>query len=112
MTKITRIEALEDNGGGLHIAVFEGDTCTHFFSGFEHGGARAPSMQEEIESAATDGVARWDGNAESPDREYASLTSYQYGWKLIAEWDGELTTIYEDDMGVAGRIWARIPAED
>ena len=57
MTKaITRIEALEDNGGGLHLAVFVGESCAYFFSGFECGGARAPSMQEEIEGAATEGV--------------------------------------------------------
>ena len=112
MTKtITRIEALEDNGGGLHLAVFVGESCTYFFSGFEHGGARVPSMQEEIESAATEGVRGWDGNAEDPAGEYADLTSHQNGWKLIAEWqDGDLS-VYEDEMGVAGRIWARVQDE-
>lgn len=111
MSKITRIEALEDNGGGLHIAVFSGESCTHFFGGFEHGGLNAPSMQDEIKSAAAHGVMGWDGNAEDPAAEYASMTSHQYGWKLIAEWDGELT-IYEDGMGVAGHRWARLPQEN
>lgn len=112
MTKtITRIETLEDNGGGLHLAVFVGESCTYFFSGFEHGGARAPSMQETIEGAVADGVSGWDDNAEDPAGEYADLTSHQYGWKLIAEWqDGELS-VYEDEMGAAGRIWARVQDE-
>lgn len=110
MNNITRIEAIEDNGGGLHLAVFVGESCTHFFSGFEHGGARAPSMQEEIAGALADGVADWDGNAEDPAAAYAELTGYEFGWKLIAEWDGQLA-VYEDDMGAAGRKWARVATE-
>lgn len=112
MTTITRIEAIEDNGGGLHLAVFEGDSCTHFFSGFEFGGARAPSMQDEIAGAVADGVYGWDGDAEDAKAAYDSITSHPYGWKMIAEWDGGGLSVYEDDMGTAGRIWARVERDD
>lgn len=113
-TNIDRIEALEDNGGGLHLAIFQGDTCTHLFSGFEHGGDKAPSLQEEIAGALADGVSGWDGGAESPEREYADLTGKQYGWKMIAECDmGAVSpTVHEDDMGTAGRKWARIAPDE
>ena len=102
-----RVVAIEDNGGGLHLAVIEGDTCTHFFSGFEHGGDRAPTMQEEIESAATEGVRGWDGDAEDPQASYDYYQAGQYGYKLIAEWeDGELS-VYPESMGNAGHRWSR-----
>lgn len=106
------IIALEDNAGGLHLATGVGGYCTHFFSGFEHGGSRAPKMQEEIESAATDGVRGWDGDAEDPQASYDYYLGSQYGYSLIGEWiDGEVIA-YQERMGNAGRRWARIPAED
>lgn len=112
MTTITRIEALEDNGGGLHLAIFVNDTCTHFFSGFEYGDKRAPTMQDEISGAVEGGVSGWDGDAENPATEYAALTSHQYGWELIAEWNEGALAVYEDAMGVAGKRWARVQADD
>ncbi len=110
-TTFTRIEALESNSGQLFLAIFAGDTCTHFFGEFQYGGEKAPSMQEEIAGAAADGVDDWDGNDEEPQACYDGLTSHQYGWKLIAEWEDGGLTVYESDMGVAGRKWARVPAE-
>lgn len=107
-----RIEAIEDNGGGLHIAVIDGDTCTHFFSGFEHGGSAAPTMQEELQSAAEDGVSGWDGDAEDPQASYDDYQASQYGYKLIAEWaNGELS-IYPEAMGNAGHRWSRTSYDD
>ena len=107
-----RIEAIEDNGGGLHIAVVEGGVCTHFFSGFEHGGDRAPTMQEEIESAATEGVCGWDGDAEDPQASYDYFLAHEYGYKIIGEWtDGEVVA-YTDAMDNAGHRWSRTSYDD
>lgn len=107
-----RIEAIEDNGGGLHIAVVEGGVCTHFFSGFEHGGDRAPTMQEEIESAATEGVRGWDGDAEDPQASYDYFLAHEYGYKIIGEWtDGEVVA-YTDAMDNAGHRWSRTSYDD
>ena len=104
----TNILAIEDNAGGLHVAVLQDGECTHWFSGFEHGGDDGASMQEEIAGAATDGVRDWDGNAEDPAGSYAFYLSSQYGYKLIGEWTGADVAVYEDDMGNAGRRWARV----
>lgn len=102
-----RIQAIEDNGGGLHLAVIEGDACTHFFSGFEHGGSAAPTMQDELQSAAEDGVRGWDGDSEDPQASYDYYQANEYGYKLIAEWEGGYLTIYPNAMGNAGHRWSR-----
>ena len=107
-----RVEAIEDNGGGLHVAVIRGGTCTHFFSGFEHGGDSAPIMQKELQSAAEDGVRGWDGNAEDPQASYDYYQSSQYGYKLIAEWDDGELWVYPEAMGNAGHRWSRTSYDD
>ena len=112
-TTITKIQAIEDNGGGLHLAVFKGDEVAHLFSDFQFAGLRGPSLQEEVAGAVEHGVGKWDGDAESPAAEYAEMTSYAYGWKIVGEWDeGNGLTLYPQDMGAAARIWARIPHDD
>lgn len=112
MTNITRIEAIEDNAGGLHMAVFIGGELAHLFSGFEHNGARGASLQEEIDAAVQDGVRAWDGDAEDPAAGYDSLTSTQFGWQEIATWTPEQgVQVDADAMGAAGRAWARIVSE-
>lgn len=107
-----KVFALEDNAGGLHIAILDGDACKHFFSGFEHGGDRAPTMQEELQSAVEDGVRGWDGDAEYPQAEYDYFVASEYGYKVIGQWaDGELE-IFPEAMGNAGRRWSRTSYDD
>ena len=103
--------AIEDNGGGLHVAVLADGECTHWFSGFEHGGTGAPPMQDEIAGAATDGVDGWDGNAEDPAAAYAEYLASEYGYKLIGEWRSGGVVVHEDKMGRAGQRWARVETE-
>lgn len=103
-----RIEAIEDNGGGLHLAVVEDGACTHFFSGFDHNTAKGPTMQEEIAAAADEGVDRWDGDSEDPQESYDYYQASEYGYRLIGEWEAGETTVYPEAMGNAGRRWARI----
>ena len=107
-----RVAAIEDNAGGLHIAVIRDGACTHFFSGFEHGGDCAPSMQEEIESAATEGVRGWDGNAEDPQASYDYFLAHEYGYKIIGEWEDGEVVVYTDAMGNAGHRWSRTSYDD
>lgn len=111
---ITHIEALEDNAGGLHLAIIRGDRCTHFFSGV-FGEDGSPSLQEEIAGALADGVEDWSGNAPAPHAYYRSYAdAVPQGVKMIAEWDeGDAApTVYEQDMGIAGRRWARVQDEE
>lgn len=108
--KITRIEAIEDNGGGLHLAVLSNGVCTHFFSGFELG--LDPAMQDEIAGAIEEGVDDWDGDAEDPEESYAYYQGSEYGYKLIGEWEAGELSVYPESMGGAGHRWARVTQDD
>jgi hypothetical protein len=98
-------QVIEDNGGGLHLAVFDsdGDECIYYASGLE----RLPVADvQEILQALRDGAHPVDDDWESdlpdgyaPQQLYDELTSYEYGWEIIAD---ESTT-YPDRMGAAGR---------
>lgn len=90
----TKFSAIEDNGGGLHLAVFEGSQCVAFFSGFQYN---VGALVEAINSL-DEGFGGWDGNAEDPQADYDNVTS-QYEWDLVADNDG----IYADNMGAAAQ---------
>lgn len=91
----TKFSAIEDNGGGLHLAVFEGSQCVAFFSGFE---LNLYSLVESI-NYLDEGFCDWEGNAEEPQAVFDNLTSNEYGWDLVADNEG----IYADKMGAAAQ---------
>jgi len=103
MAKTLSYQVLEDNGGGLHLAVFNGDECIYYASGYEYipGNLReditalqngADPLQDGWESDLPDGY--------TPQQMYDNLTSYEYGWEIIAD---EFDT-YPWRMGAAGRM--------
>ncbi len=96
---------LEDNNGGLHLAVFDGDgdECIWYASGYEHN---PDSLREDI-AALRDGGHPLHDNWESnlPDgytaqRLYNRLIVYGYCWEIIADDVG----VYPERMGAAGRM--------
>jgi hypothetical protein len=96
-------QVLEDNGGGLHLAVFSGDKCIYYASGLEH--LPVADVQEMIQALqdGTDPVQDgWESDLPddyTPQRLYDELTSYEYGWEIIAD---EFDT-YPWRMGAAGK---------
>jgi hypothetical protein len=90
-----RYEVIEDNGGGLALAIFEDGVCVYYHSGFEYGD---PGEIAEC-IASIDDWQYWDGNSDNPQDAYDSVTSYEYGWRIIADNGG----VYPDRMGYAGR---------
>ena len=46
-----------------------------------------------------DPVIDWEGNEENPQAVYDNITSFEYGWEIVADNDG----IYPDKMGCAAR---------
>ena len=94
----TTYQAIEDNGGGLHLAVFdEADECIYFHSGFEQNLGDLVECVEQLKMG--EDPANWEGNDETPMDTYNNLTSYEYGWQIVADDEG----IYPDVMGAAAR---------
>lgn len=110
MSIITRIEAIEDNAGNLHLAVFAGGECTHLFSGFDPGALQAFTLREEIAGALSRGVGDWDGNSEDPQADYEDLMPDSgTSATIIADWDIlSGLRFYPHDMGNAGQRWAEV----
>jgi hypothetical protein len=97
-------QVIEDNGGGLHLAVFGADDeCIWYASGYEY----IPDNLREDIAALQDGADPLQDGWESdlpdgytPQKLYDELTSHEYGWAIIAD----ETSIYPHRMGVAGRM--------
>lgn len=107
VTKVS-YQVIEDNGGGLHLAVLNGDDCIYFASGFEH--YTDTSLQNNM-TAVKMGIdplaSGWEGE-EDPQGTYNDMTSHEYGWEIIADSDG----VYPDKMGVSGKREFNIKEEE
>ena len=95
MTKLNW-QVIEDDGGGLHLAVFDGDKAIYFSSGQEiHG-----TLQDDLAALrGGDDTSSWEQQTDDPQAAYDELTSYESGWLVIADQDG----VYLDRMGAAGK---------
>jgi hypothetical protein len=96
-------QVLEDNGGGLHLAVFNDNECIWFASSYEF----IPDNLREDIAALQDGADPLQDGWEfylpdgyTPRQLYDEFTSHGYGWQIIAD----ETNIYPHRMGAAGRI--------
>lgn len=98
MAKMKRYEVIEDNGGGLHLAVFaESGKVEYFHSGYEYGSSGRLLNDLKALENGDNPVEDWDGNEENPQEVYDYITSFEYGWEIVADNDG----IYPDEMGSA-----------
>jgi hypothetical protein len=104
MTK-TRLsyQILEDNGGGLHLAVFNDNECIWFASCYEF---IPDNLREDIAALQDEADPLQDGwefylpDGYTPQQLYDEFTSRKCGWQIIAD----ETNIYPHRMGVAGRM--------
>ena len=93
-------EVIEDNGGGLYLAVFDNKgACVYLHDGYEYVPGQLTADVKAIVNGANPSVDDWDGNAEDPQYAYDAITSYQYGWAIVAD----NTSIYPDHMGGAAQ---------
>ena len=101
-------QVLEDNGGGLHLAVFSSDDeCIWWGSGYEHSPDRLPEDIAALQDGADPVQDGWEPDLPdgcTPQQLYDELTSYEYGWEIIAD---ELDT-YPWRMGAAGKRTFRL----
>ena len=103
MAKKLNYVVIEDNAGGLHLAVFRRNTCIWCGSGYERNLDRLWEDMTALRDGADPIRDEWE--TDLPDNYtaqevYDEITSPDYGWSIIAD-DAD---IYPDYMGVMGRI--------
>lgn len=95
-----KYEVIEDNSGGLTLAVFnENGNVEYLHSGYEYGNPGNLMTDIILLRNGADPVRDWEGNEENPQAVYDNITSFEYGWEIVADNDG----IYPDKMGCAAR---------
>ena len=95
-----KYEVIEDNSGGLTLAVFnENGNVEYLHSGYEYGNPGNLMTDIILLRNGADPVRDWEGNEENPQAVYDNITSFEYGWKIVADNDG----MYPDKMGCVAR---------
>lgn len=99
-----RYQVIEDNGGGLHLFVRNGrGRIVYASSGHEY---RPSSLLSDDLPAleAGDDTDTWEGEG-NPQAAYDTLTSYEYGWQVVAEGGaGQRRRLYPGRMGRAAQL--------
>ena len=92
-----KFEVIEDNGGGLALVVFgDSGNVEYVHSNYEYN---AGQLLEDIVALKQGGdpVKEWDGNEDDSQGWYDNITSFEYGWEVVANNEG----IYPEKMGFA-----------
>lgn len=102
MKKI-RAKVIEDNGGGLHLYVFDAqDNVIYAHSGYEYEGN---NLVEDIDNLISSGsVDGWDGCDENPQEEYAEIMKNEYGYENVANIIYGTCYLHTERMGVAAKL--------
>lgn len=96
-------QVIEDNAGGLYLAVFEGDDLIYYADQYEYS---PDALREAVEVLRDGGDPRTEGwdlpqwiidGDHDINAVYDDLTSHEHGWQIVADQDG----IYYDRMGSA-----------
>lgn len=114
MAKLTW-QVVEDNGGGLHLFVFEENDVIYYADGYEHSDDALRDAVQALRDGRDPRAEGWElpiwvvEGEHDIQRIYDELTSNQYGWQIVADQDG----IYPDRMGAAAlRAFGLAPLED
>lgn len=93
-------QVIEDNVGGLHLAVFDvqGD-CIYFHSGYEFCCGQLTADIAALQSGEP-ALGQWEGNSDDPAGEYDHITNYEFGWSIVCDNNG----IYPESMRSAAKI--------
>lgn len=99
-------QAIEDNGGGLHLFVWDAtDKLIYQHSGYEYNPGQ---LSQDIAALKTGTTAGWEGNEidEYPAL-YQEILDTEFGYEVVADHNG----MYPDRMGAAAEIeFAAVPA--
>ena len=103
-----RFEVIEDNSGGLTLVIFsESEKVEYIHSGYEYNQGQLSEDLIAFKNGENP-VEEWDGNCggleyeygEDPQIIYDNITSYEYGWEIVADNNG----VYIDKMGTAAKL--------
>ncbi len=99
---------IEDNSGGLHMVVTDNGRCIEAVSNLEK--ASPGQMLADMRAAVAEGMEAWADRAEDPqslhDALMAMIEARGGGAEIVAEADADGITVYDRDMGRAGRRYA------
>jgi hypothetical protein len=95
-------KVVEDNGGGLHLYVFWGSKVIYAATDYEYAPGRLTQDLRALDEG-TD-ISRWDSNVDDPQAAYDSITSHEYGWKVVASGGGGQRHLHKSVMGGAAQI--------
>lgn len=68
-----RYEVYEDNAGGLHLAVLDGETCVYYLCDNDHD--LVMSTLDELKRGGDPVADSWEGGEQNPDECYHSIVS-------------------------------------
>ena len=93
-----KFNVIEDNGGGITLVIFDdSNEVSYLHTGYEYISGQLTDDLTELANGSD--PSTWDGCEENPQEIYDNITSFEYGWEIIADNNG----IYPEDMGAAGR---------
>ena len=101
--KIYDADVIEDNGGGLHLYVLDGDRVVWAHDGYEYRQPGDLTADLNFLSAGDDPATDWDGGIDNPQEVYEKTTSYEYGWKVVATLRNGEIEMHTDLMGAAAQ---------
>lgn len=93
-----KYEVIEDNGGGLTLVVFNNnDQVDYLHTGYEY--ASPGTLLDDLKSLENgdNPAIDWEGNEDNPQSVYDNITSFTYGWEIVADNNG----MYPCKMGYA-----------
>jgi hypothetical protein len=105
-----RYQVIEDNGGGLGLYVFRGKTVIYGHMGYEYIPGDLITGLDALDNG--DNTRTWEGNSDNPQADYDSITSYEYGWKIVAEGNNGKRTLYKSCMGAAAMLEFKVTDEE
>lgn len=110
MKRKYRYQVIEDNGGGLTLAVFWGRTPIYVHSGYEYNPGQLTGDLDELDSG-TD-IDLWEGGEPDPQAVYDALTSMENGWQVVCERKDGKRRLYKHLMGRAAMLEFNVTDEE
>lgn len=86
---------IEDNAGGMYLFFFSPND--EVILGLENIEFAQPG---DLDGITLDEAQTWERQLDDPQAHYDDITSFEFGWSVVADQDG----VYPDRMGAAAQI--------